>query len=158
MPEIVPRIDELDSVEEIPDSEGATPPIVPVLTGITVSEGATQNSVPTTNVSEGVTSSPLGPTDISSTPDSSLLMPQLLNLNDTTLRRSRRTGIKNTINMRVILVNVYILVLSYISCYPNNSTRALTWTIFFQSISFYDTYFVKLRRISKHFESVLLSH
>ena len=78
------------------DSEGATPPIVPVLTGIRVSEGATKNSAPITNISEGVAPSPPDPTAISSTPDSSLRMPQLLDLNETTLRRSRRTGIKKT--------------------------------------------------------------
>jgi len=95
MPELIPRIDVPDSEDEIPDSEGATPPIVPVLTGIRVSEGATQNSAPISNVSEGVAPSPPDPTDIYSSPDLSLLMPQLLNLNDTTLRKSRRTGNKS---------------------------------------------------------------
>ena len=91
---LVPRIDVPDSEEEILDSEGATPPIVPLLTGIRVSEGAMKNPAPITNISEGVAPSPPDPTAISSTPDSSLRMPQLLDLNETTLRRSRRTGIK----------------------------------------------------------------
>ena len=93
--ELVPRDDVPDSEDKISTSEGATPPIVPVLPGISVSEGTTHNSSPTTNVSEGVAPSPPDPTDISSTTNSSLLMPQLLNLNDTTLRKSRRTGNKS---------------------------------------------------------------
>ena len=91
MPELVHRDREPYSKDTIPNTEGATPPIVPVLPGISLYEGATQNSAPNTNVSEGVAPSPLDPTDISSTLDSSLLIPQLLNSNDTTLRRPQRT-------------------------------------------------------------------
>ena len=91
---LVPRIDVPDSEGEIMNSEGATPPIAPVLTGIRVSEGATKNSAPITNVSEGVAPTPPDPTANSSTTNSSLHMPKMLDLNETTLRRSRRTGIK----------------------------------------------------------------
>ena len=52
---LIPRENLPDSESDNTNSEGATPPIVPILTGVHVSEGVSHNSTLTTDNYEGVT-------------------------------------------------------------------------------------------------------